>query len=160
MKYEWVIKLFMCCLLGGVSSLILPRLPDDSLLVCIRQSDRQIDCAASQINVLGKQHNGQEIINLKKASLEFFRRSNGRLSSASRVLLTTVQEERVPLSSVYTSSGSQPEPAVIVAQVNQFLQSQESRLEISVIHMPRFFFNISNVATGAITYYCYIENRI
>ena len=148
MKSEWVIKLFMCCLLGGVSLLILPRLPDDSLLVCIRQSDRQIDCAASQINGLGKQHDGQEIVNLKKASLEFFRQSNGRLSSASRVLLTTAQGESVLLSSVYTSSGSQPEPAVIVAQVNQFLQSQESRLEISVIYVPRFFLILAMMPLG------------
>ena len=128
MKPEWVIKLLMCSVWGSISLMILPRLPDDSLLVCIRQSDRQIDCVASQINVLGKQHDGQEIVNLKQASLEFFRRLNGRLGSASGVLLTTVQGESVPLSSVYTSSGSQPEPAVIVAQVNHFLQSQESRL--------------------------------
>jgi hypothetical protein len=148
MKPEWVIKLFTCSLLGGVSLLLLNGLRDDSLLVCTRQSDRRIDCMASQINFLGEQHDGLEIVNIRKASLEFRHQSNGRLSSVLRVLLMTVQGEKIPLSFGYASSESQPEPAEIVAQVNQFLQSHKSRLEISVIYIPRIFLILAIVPLG------------
>ena len=148
MKTEWVIKLFICSLLSGFSLLLLNGLRDDSLLVCTRQSDHQINCMVSQINFLKEQHDGREIVNLKKASLEIRHQSNSELSSASRVLLTTVQGETIPLSSGYVSFGSQPDPAEIVAQVNQFLQSQKSRLEVSVIYIPRFFLILAMVALG------------
>jgi hypothetical protein len=139
MKPEWVVKLCLCGLLCGVSVLILNGFVDDSLLVCVRHSDRRVGCMISQINPMGQQHDGQEINSLKMASLEFPHQLKSRLSSASRVLLLTDQGEKIPLSSGYTSSGSQPEPAKIVTQINQFLQSQEARLEVSVIYTPRFF---------------------
>jgi hypothetical protein len=139
MKPEWFVKLFLCGLLSGVGLLILNGLVDDSFLICIRRSDRRVDCTIGQINLLGQQHDAQEIVNLRMASLESHRHSNGRSSSASRVLLSNAQGEEIPLSSAHSSSGSQPEPAKIVAQVNQFLQSQESRLEVSVVYTPRFF---------------------
>ena len=148
MKPEWAVKLFLCGLLGGVSLLILNAWIDDSLLVCARQSDQHIDCMVSQINLLGEQHDGQEISHLKTASLELGHESNGRLSSASRVLLLTFQGEQIPLSSSYTLYESQPESAKIVAQVDQFLQSQESRLEISVRYMQRFFLLLPMLPLG------------
>jgi hypothetical protein len=139
MKPEWVVKLCLCVLLCGVSLLILNGFVDDSLLVCVRHSDRRVGCMISQINFLGQQHDSQEIVHLKMASLEFPRRLKGRLSSVSRVLLLSDHGEKIPLSAGFISSSGQPEPTKIVAQVNQFLQSQETRLEVLVIYTPRFF---------------------
>jgi hypothetical protein len=121
------------------------RLVDDSLLVCARESDRQVNCMVSQINMLGQQHDGQEVTHVKKASLDFARQPNGKLSN--RVLLVTEQGEQIAVGDSYTSS-SQPESAAVVTQVNQFLQSQEPRLEVTIVYSPRFFLALAIVMLG------------
>jgi hypothetical protein len=145
MKPRWIFKLLLCGLLCSLSVRTLHQLQtlhrlviDDSLLVCARESDRQINCMVSRVNILGQQHDGQEVTHVKKASLDFARQSNGKLSNASRVLLVTEQGEQVAVGAGYTSR-SQPEFAAVVTQVNQFLQSQEPRLEVTLVYSPRFF---------------------
>jgi hypothetical protein len=138
MKPKWIIKILLCGLLCSISLLFAHQRMDDSLIVCARENDRQVNCMVSQINMLGQQHDGQEVPHVKKASLDFARQSNGRLSNASRVLLVTEQGEQVAVGAGYTSR-SQPEFAAVVTQVNQFLQSQEPRLEVTIAYSRRFF---------------------
>jgi hypothetical protein len=152
MKPKWIAKVVLCGLLCSISLLLLHRFVDDSLLICARGSDRQVNCMVSQINLLGQQHDGQEVIQVKHASLDFFRQPNGNLSSASRVLLVT-QNDKVPVGVGYMPT-SQPKSAAVVAQINQFLQSQESRLEVAIVYSPRFFLLFPIVILGLCPLLC------
>jgi hypothetical protein len=152
MKPKWTTKILVCGLLSSISLLLLHQSVDDSLLICARGNDRQVNCMVSQINLLGQQHDGQEVIHVKKASLDILHQPNGKMNNASRVLLVTDQGQ-IAVGADYASR-SQPESAAVVTQVNQFLQSQESRLEVSIAYSPRFFFLFPIVILGLCPLLC------